>query len=203
MSTRLLSQDVGDGVTTAFTIPSVTSGYMPFIEVDGQVVDAVFTTDTFTISPAPANRAMINIKETNDVFPARKIQTTSVSDEVAGTAPASNLGTAGQVSYIKTDDGTKTLAAAHATLDRMVWITVNVTTAFADGDGAQPTLKLGETSTVEKFAAATVFATKALGQYTFSGKLSATKALLATLTTGTGATETGAYTLNWFIAPKP
>ncbi len=199
MATNTLIQYFGDGVTTAFTVPAVTSGYMPFVEVDGEVVDAVYTADTFTISPAPAAHIIINIKETNVIAAFKKVQATSLSDEVAGTSPS---GFASAVSYIKTDAGTKTLLPAHATLDRMVWITVEVTTAFANGDGAQPTLALGETSSTSKFAATSVFTGKAVGHYTFAGTLAATKALLATLTTGTGATETGAYTINFFVAPK-
>lgn len=200
MAINLLAQYIGDGVDTTFPVPAVTSGYMPFVEVNGSVVDAVYSANLFTISPAPAVHDIVSVKETNDVIAAEKLQTTAITDEVAGSATANFI--ADQVAYIKTDVGTKTLAAAHATLDRMVWITVEVTTAFATGDGAQPTLSLGETSSVSKFAATSVFVSKAVGHYTFCGKLSATKALLATLVAGTGATETGAYTINWLIAQK-
>lgn len=200
MAKHLLAQYFGNASTTAFTVPAVTSGYMPYVEVNGQVVDAVYSANTFTISPAPATHDLIDIFETNDVFPAAKLQTTSITDEVAGGTSGAFI--ADQAAYIKTDVGTKTLAAAHATLDRIAWLTVEVTTAFANGDGAQPTLALGETSTVSKFAATSVFTGKAVGHYTFCGKLSATKALLATLVAGTGATETGAYTINWLICQK-
>ncbi len=200
MAQNLLIQYFGNASATAFTVPTVTSGYMPFVKVNGAVVDAVYSTNTFTISPAPAANDIISIYETNDVFPAAKVQTTSITNEVAGSASGAFI--ADQAAYIKTDTGTKTLAAAHATLDRIVWLTVEVTTAFANGDGAQPTLALGETSSTSKFAATSVFTGKAVGHYTFCGKLSATKALLATQTTGTGSTETGAYTINWLIAQK-
>lgn len=200
MATHLLAQYIGDASDTTFPVPTVTSGYMPFVEVNGEVVDAVYSANLFTISPAPALHDIVSVKETNDVISAAKVQTTAITDEVAGSASGAFI--ADQVAYIKTDDGTKTLAAAHATLDRIVFITVNVTTVFANGNGAQPTLKVGETSTVEKFAAAAFFTDKAVGEYTFAGKLSATKALLATLTTGTGTTETGAYTINWLICQK-
>lgn len=200
MAKNLLAQYFGTGADTTFPVPTVTSGYMPFITVNGEVVDAVYSANLFTFSPAPAEHDIVEVWETTEVIAASKLQTTAITNEVAGASQGAFI--ADQVAYIKTDTGTKTLAAADATLDRLVWITVEVTTVFANGDGAQPTLALGETSTVSKFAATSVFTNKAVGHYTFCGKLLATKALLATLTAGTGTTETGAYTINWLIAQK-
>lgn len=181
MAKTLLIQYYGDASTTAFTIPTIAAGYVPFCEVDGVQVSPAFTTNTFTFAVAPAVRSLINIGQQN----------ASVNAVVAGA-----------VAYLKTDTGTKTLAAADALVDRMVFITVKVTTAFATGDGAQPTLSVGETSTVAKFIPTADFVTKALGTYTYSGVLAATKALLATLVAGTGSTEAGAYTIDWLITPK-
>jgi len=200
MAKRLLAQYIGDASDTTFPVPTVTSGYMPYVTVNGEVVDGVYSANLFTLSPAPALHDIVSIFETNDIAAVSKVQTTAISNEVAGASQGAFI--ADEVAYIKTDTGTKTLAAADATLDRMVWISVEVTTVFANGDGAQPTLALGETSSTSKFAATSVFTNKAVGHYTFCGKLLATKALLATLTTGTGATETGAYTLRWLIAQK-
>jgi hypothetical protein len=56
-------------------------------------------------------------------------------------------------SYIRTDVGTKDILAAAAAA-RKVIIVVTVTTVFANGDGAQPTLTIGEESgSATKFAA--------------------------------------------------
>lgn len=106
---------------------------------------------------------------------------------------------AGSAAYTAADTGTKTLAAA-STVDRTVTITLTCTTVFANGDGAQPTVSLGQTSATTKFAATTAFTNMAAAtSKTFSGTLSANTALLATQVAGTGTTETGAYTLGWTI----
>ncbi len=109
---------------------------------------------------------------------------------------ASKLASA-QVSYLKTDAGTKDLLAA-AAVDRIVVIGVTVTTVFANGDGTQPTLTLDEEGSAAKFAVAANFTSAAasLKAIVFCGKLSASKKLQATLVAGTGTTETGAYTIN-------
>jgi hypothetical protein len=99
-------------------------------------------------------------------------------------------------SYIKTDSGTKDLLVAAAAA-RIVQIIVTVTTVFANGDGAQPTLTIGEESgSASKFAAAASFTSAAAGAtFAFSGTLTSGKKLQATLVAGTGTTETGAYTI--------
>jgi len=104
-------------------------------------------------------------------------------------------------SYIVSDTGTKTLMAA-AREDRIVHIVVHVTTVFANGDGAQPTLLVGETGDTDKFAAAAVF-TDAVDEakIVLIGTLAAGKALLLTQTAGTGTTMTGAYTVSAQAAP--
>ncbi len=94
--------------------------------------------------------------------------------------------------FIKTDTGVKDLLLA-----RVVMIVVTVTTTFATGDGSQPSLTIGEESgSASKFAAIGVPASSAAGVVTiFSGTLTSGKKLQATLTAGTGTTETGAYTI--------
>lgn len=106
-----------------------------------------------------------------------------------------NNNKAATASYIRTDAGTKTLLAA-VTVDRTVTIVVNITTVFADGDGAQPTLAIGQTGTTTKFAATSAFASAAAGTtLSFGGTLSANKALILTQVAATGTTSTGAYTV--------
>ncbi len=98
--------------------------------------------------------------------------------------------------FIKTDTGVKDLLLAAAQA-RVVMIVVTVTTTFATGDGSQPSLTIGEESgSASKFAAIGVPASSAAGVVTiFSGTLTSGKKLQATLTAGTGTTETGAYTI--------
>jgi hypothetical protein len=118
---------------------------------------------------------------------------------IAGATPATSVN-----SYIVTDTGVKDLLAAAATA-RRVLILVIVTTAFANGDGGQPTLTIGEESgSASKFAAAAAFTGAAASTVAkvFGGSLTAAKKLQATLAAGTGTTETGAYTIIVFAFPQ-
>lgn len=100
-------------------------------------------------------------------------------------------------SYIRTDSGVKDILAAAAAA-RKVIIVVTVTTVFANGDGAQPTLTIGEEDgSATKFAAAAKFTNGAAGAtLVFSGTLTSGKKLQATLAAATGTTSTGAYTID-------
>lgn len=120
----------------------------------------------------------------------------AIADTGATTVQTTKLAKS-ENSYIKTDAGVKDLLVAAAAA-RVVMIVVTVTTAFADGDGAQPTLSIGEESgSASKFAATSKFASAAAGDtFTFSGTLTSGKKLQATLVAGTGTTETGAYTID-------
>jgi hypothetical protein len=116
-----------------------------------------------------------------------------VTNDVAVVQPTKLA--AATLAAIKTDTGTKALLAAAAN-DRQVIVTVNVTTVFAAGDGAAPTLSIGQTGSVSKFAATSIFVTAAAGAtFTFGGTLTGGDALIATQVAGTGTTETGAYTI--------
>jgi len=119
----------------------------------------------------------------------------AVSGSNVATVNATKLA-ASTNAYIKTDSGTKTLLAA-AAATRQVHIVVTVTTAFATGDGAQPTLTIGEESgSASKFAAAAIFVSAAAGAtFAFAGTLTSGKNLTGTLVAGTGTTETGAYSI--------
>ncbi len=104
----------------------------------------------------------------------------------------------GSASYIVSDSGTKTLASA-STVDRTVTISLAATTTFANGNGAQPTVALGQTGSTSKFAATSEFTGITAGTTkTYTGTLSANTALLATEVAGTG-TATGAYTISWVL----
>jgi len=101
----------------------------------------------------------------------------------------------------KESNGTITLMAADAADARNVVIVVKVTETFANGTGGQPTFKLGETSTTDKYAATSVFTDAAKGAiFTFAGTLTATKALLVTAVAATG-TGAGAISIEALVLP--
>ena len=103
--------------------------------------------------------------------------------------------------YPKDSTGALTLLAS-AGADRTVLLVVTVTEVFANGDGAQPTFKLGQTGTAAKFADTTAFTDKAAGSIlTFAGTLSSGAALLVTAVAGTGTTETGALAVTVLVLP--
>lgn len=117
------------------------------------------------------------------------------------TRPLDNVRAKGiGAAYLATDVGVKTLATP-STIARKVIIVLTVTTTFAANGGAAPTVKIGETDTDDKFAAAAVVVnTSTAGTvYVFAGELSAGKALIATLTAATGA-GAGAYSLTAILA---
>jgi hypothetical protein len=112
---------------------------------------------------------------------------------------AAGLGASG--AWVKTDTGTKTLLAAHATKDRAVLVLVHIDQVFATGNTSQLICKVGETSTIEKFAAAAVFTDAAAGAtFVFAGTNTATKAILVTLTAAAG-TGTGAVSVTVLAIP--
>jgi hypothetical protein len=120
----------------------------------------------------------------------------AIDNAGATSIPTTKLATS-ENSYIRTDVGTKDLLAAAAAA-RKVMIVVTVTTAFANGDGAQPTLTIGEESgSATKFAAAAKFTGAAAGAtFVFAGILTSAKKLQAVLVAATGSTSTGAYTID-------
>ena len=101
----------------------------------------------------------------------------------------------------KADAGTIELLPAVAFARHVVGhLIVNVT--IADGDGAQPTFAIGETDTVEKFIAAAALTGGTAGtRVPFGGVLAAGKALLATVTAGSGTTQAGTVTATALALP--
>jgi hypothetical protein len=96
--------------------------------------------------------------------------------------------------YIKTASGVQTLLAA-AESARTVIIVGTVTEVFANGDGAQPTFKVGETGSDAKFQATSkLTGAAAAATFVLAGTLSADVALIVTATAATGSTSTGAVT---------
>jgi hypothetical protein len=114
---------------------------------------------------------------------------------------ADRLGLGGSDSILKTEAGTHTLVAAHATKDRAVVVVVKVDETYAVGTGTLPTVKIGETDALEKGMAASVLDTEAAGTmlvYAFTN--TATKAIVATSTAAVG-NATGGCTITVTAIP--
>jgi hypothetical protein len=205
MAKTLKKQYIGDGVTSTFGIGSLTSGFVPVLEVNGIAKAFTYAALTLTPTAVPSLHDIVSVFETDEVLQVKEVYTDKLTDVVAALqSDAGSFSTpnASTQAYIRTDSGTKTLLAANATIDRIVLIVVRITTAFAVGDGAKPTVIFGETSSTSKFAAVSVIVTAAAEQiFVFTGTLSATKACLATLVAATGTTSTGAYTVQAFAFP--
>lgn len=103
-------------------------------------------------------------------------------------------------SYLKNADGVQTVLDA-ASYDRIVFIHVNVSEAFADGSGTQPVFTIGETDAADKFSDGTDLDDAALGtSLFFSGVLSQGADLEIDATAATG-TATGAIAVSVQAAP--
>lgn len=142
-----------------------------------------------------------SIKVNGTALTATGAQLNTLADASAGIASVLAGGLGASASYVKTDTGTKTLLAAHATKDRACLVVVHVDQVFANGDTSQLILKIGETSTIEKCAASSVFTNAANGTtFVFAFTNTSTKAVLATLTAAAG-TGTGAATITVLAIP--
>lgn len=108
---------------------------------------------------------------------------------------------AGSVTALpKESTGVVTLLPA-ADYPRAVMLQTTCTEVFADGDGAQPTVKLGTEGNDDEFAATTVFDDEAAGsREIFAGTLPADEDLIATCTAATG-TATGALRVTVTAVP--
>jgi hypothetical protein len=112
------------------------------------------------------------------------------------------LASSGTAAITRTTAGVTTLLAS-STANRTVVISVQITTTFADGDGAQPTLTIGQTGSATKFAAAAAFTGATAGTtFSFSGTLTANTALILTSVAATGTTSTGAATVTVIASPQ-
>jgi hypothetical protein len=212
---RIIVQYFGDGVETDFDFPldGITSGFIPYVTVDGVAVDFTYTAQvddtpaSVTIS-APASRAIINLCETNAILAGFKtVQATSLVDEVDGAPTVAGAVdarvTGNSAAYPKSTNGAQTLLAADADGDRQVIIVVTVTEVFADGDGGQPTFIIGQTGTTNKFLAVTALDDASLGDtFMLQGTLTDNTALLVTAVAATGSTSTGAISVGVIAVPK-
>ncbi len=111
---------------------------------------------------------------------------------------AAGLGGGG--AYIKTDAGVKTLATGTAGAKKVLLI-CTVTEVFANGTGAQPTVKIGEVGSDASLAATSVFTGATLNKvFVLVGNLTASTNLIATVTAAT-LTGTGGLSIAAFILP--
>lgn len=118
----------------------------------------------------------------------------------AGLAALIAAGLGASAAYVKTTDGAQQLLAADPAA-RVALIIAVVDETFANGDGGQTTFTIGETDTVDKYAAAAIFTDAQAGDiFIFAGSLSSTKALLVTGTPATG-TGTGGISVSALVLP--
>lgn len=120
----------------------------------------------------------------------------------AGLAAVVTAGLGNSVSYAKTDDGTKTILGDNATKDRGVLVLAVVDEAFADGDGGQTVIEIGEEATIDKGFDHTVLAGASKGAVFCRGFVNtAGKDIIATVTKATG-TGTGGATFTVLALPN-
>jgi len=111
----------------------------------------------------------------------------------AGVAALLSAGLGGSVSYTKATDGTQTILADNATKDRGVLVVAVVDEAFADGDGGQTVIKIGEEDTIDKGFDHTVLAGASAGAIFCRGFVNtAGKDIIATVIKATGTGTGGA-----------
>ncbi len=101
-------------------------------------------------------------------------------------------------------NGTVTMLDADGSTDRDVTVIVRVTEEFKDvASDNQPTFKIGEADTVEKFLkSAALTGAKVGDSFVIKGVNTKNKALIVTATKATGA-STGAINVLMFAAPVP
>lgn len=143
-----------------------------------------------------ANNAITAAKINADAVTTAKILDGNVTSAKlasgAGVAALLTAGLGGSVSVTKTSAATDTIVAAHGSKDRACLVLVVVDETYAVGTGTLPTVKIGETDTVEKAMAATVLDTEAAGTVlAFAFTNTSTKAIIATTTAAVGNSTGG------------
>lgn len=119
----------------------------------------------------------------------------------AGWAALLAAGLGNSANHPKTTNGVQTLISNIAT-GRMALIVVTVTEAFSNGDGTQPTFKVGEVDADDKYAATSLFTDATLGSvFVLAGSLTALKNLIVTAVAATGTTSTGAISIMGMVLP--
>jgi hypothetical protein len=160
------------------------------------------------LDDAPADGDIIDLFETNEIFVVKEVFAGTVaSPEQAGSVAVP--GVQGKTSaFTKTSTGVTTMLEA-ADVDRTVIVHVHITEDYETGTGTLPTLKIGETSTDNKFMAVTNLVdesniptspNQAIDRV-FSGTLSATKDFIVTATAAVGD-STGGATVTVIAVPK-
>jgi hypothetical protein len=108
----------------------------------------------------------------------------------------------GEVTYVKTDTGVKTLLGASA-VARLAIVKITITEVFADAGGAQPVVTIGDTGvgTDDAVVAAALLVDAPLGKVFYAaGPILATEDFIVTLTAATGA-GTGGVKIEYGLVP--
>jgi len=133
---------------------------------------------------------------------ANKVLTAMIADANVTNAKLANgaglgaivtAGLGNSVSYTKATDGTQTILADNATKDRGVLVVAVVDEAFANGDGVQTVIEIGEEDTIDKGFDHTVLAGASAGAIFCRGFVNtAGKDIIATVSKATGTGTGGA-----------
>jgi len=197
-------QYFGDGIEDTYDLPgTVPAGSTLGIKVAGKFADFEYDdADTIVLAVVPDAGAIISFYAVDEIIMAEQVITPTINSKDGDLVySAVNNGAGTTMTTTKSSTGTLTMANADADNNRNVLIIVDVTEAFVTGTGTQPTFKIGETSTTDKFAATSAFTSAALGvRKVYSGTLLATKALLVTAVAAVGD-ATGAIKVTAIILP--
>ena len=133
---------------------------------------------------------------------ANKVLTAMIADANVTNAKLANgaglgaivtAGLGNSVSYTKATDGTQTILADNATKDRGVLVVAVVDEVFADGNGGQTVIEIGEEDAIDKCFDHTVLASASAGAVFCKGFLNtAGKDIIATVSKATGTGTGGA-----------
>lgn len=126
---------------------------------------------------------------------ATAAQLNTLAGASAGIAAVLAGGLGGSVAFTKTSTGANDILAANASKDRACLVVAYVTETFADGDGGQTVVTLGEETALTKCFSSTSLASAAAGTtLVFAFTNTSTKKVQANITAATG-TGTGAVTI--------
>jgi hypothetical protein len=169
------------------------------------------TPGTMTASKAVIPNAQSNIGAVKATSLAigtsgAEVAITATPAQINSLASANAIISAGlgsTTSFVKGTAQTPTLIAANATKDRGVLVVVSIDTTFANGDGAQPTLTVGDDSNATKAFASSKFTGATAGSvYVIGFANTSTNKIVAAWTAGTGTTETGGATVTVIALPN-
>jgi len=187
-----IREEIADATVLNIDNLSITTAMLGADCVDGtKIGDDVIESEHYAAGSIDNEHLAANSVDSSQIA-AGAVDDSHLAGSIGATKMAIPVVGAQSAALTKADAGTVTLLSADATNDRIVFGTIKVSVAIADGDGSQPTFSVGETDTVEKFVATSELTDGAAAlSIAFCGTLSATKALIVTVGAGSGSTQAG------------